>query len=78
MSTDPWVGAATRERSQSPLSVRKYRVTAVDDFDQQVATLEASDGTTFDVRFPGSVAPSVNRWAWCIQGNGAVWPFAVD
>lgn len=78
MSTDPWVGAATRERAQNSMSVRKYRVTAVDQDDQQLATVEASDGTTFDVRFPSSVLPSENRWAWCIQGNGCLWPFALD
>ncbi len=77
MTVDPWV-TPTAEKQQTVVAVRKYRIVETSIDDGQVATLKSSDGATFTLRFPTSIQPFANGWAWCFHTNSQLWPFAVD
>lgn len=74
MSTDPWI-SLSKPAPKPEVTVRKYSIVSTDG---QTATLETVDGEQFDVRFPSSLQPLSGSWAWCLQTNGQLWPFAVD
>lgn len=76
---DVWAGPDITERPSGALNVRRYRIIEPDPVDDALATVEASDGSRFQLRFPTSLQPYVvNGWAWCIHSDGRAWPFAVD